>query len=319
MTGLRLLTAMLLVQIRRFLTAPIDHKSSRWVRFWFILSLTFALICGILALKQAFGGEYVVQDDARQHVFWMRRFLDPSLFPQDLIADYFQSVAPPLYVAVYRLMAGLGIDPIVFNKFLPVGLGLVATAYCFGVCLQLLPVPAAAFVATLLLNQALWLKDDLGSGTARAFAIPLFLAFLYYLLRRALFPLLVMIVLQGLIYPLPILIYAGLLVLRLGRWDQGRLGFSVDRRDYVFCAAGLGVALMMLLPVVLEASEYGPTISGAIARTSPAFAEGGDRFFLPMIRLCSGSHRSAAVCFPVNGLGYPIPISRSCWLLDSCC
>jgi hypothetical protein len=61
-----------------------------------------------------------VQDDAQQHVFWMRRFIDPQLFPNDLIADYFQSVAQPGYKAIYQLAAAIGIDPMVFNKLLPI-------------------------------------------------------------------------------------------------------------------------------------------------------------------------------------------------------
>lgn len=42
----------------------------------------------------------------------MRRFLDSELFPQDLIADYFQSVAPWGYKAFYRVITSLDIDPI---------------------------------------------------------------------------------------------------------------------------------------------------------------------------------------------------------------
>jgi len=78
---------MLLARLQRFLTAPIDKKSRSRVIFWFSLSLTFAAIYGILGLQEAFSSEYVVQDDARQHVFWMQRFFDPGLFPKDLIAD----------------------------------------------------------------------------------------------------------------------------------------------------------------------------------------------------------------------------------------
>jgi hypothetical protein len=63
----------------QFLTATTDKKSSPKVIFWFTLSLTFAALYSILALQQVFSSEYVVQDDARQHVFWMRRFLDPAL------------------------------------------------------------------------------------------------------------------------------------------------------------------------------------------------------------------------------------------------
>ena len=52
-----------------------------------------------------------MQDDARQHVFWMQRFIDSELFPHDLIADYFQSVAPTGYTTLYRIAAALGSIP----------------------------------------------------------------------------------------------------------------------------------------------------------------------------------------------------------------
>lgn len=49
----------------------------------------------------------------------MQRFLEPDLFPQDIIADYFQSVTPYGYTNLYRLIATLGIEPLLFNKILP--------------------------------------------------------------------------------------------------------------------------------------------------------------------------------------------------------
>lgn len=260
---------------------PTNKNFDSRLIFWFSLSLTFATIFGIMELQRAFSSEYVVQDDARQHVFWMRRFLEPELFPNDLIADYYQSVAPVGYASVYHLMASVGIDPIFLSKLLPIVLGLIATGYCFGVCLQMLPVPIAGFIATLLLNQNLLLKDDLVSGTARAFMYPLFFAFLYYLLRRSLLPSLATIALQGLFYPSSVLICAGILTLRLWRWKHGRPRLSQDRSDYIFCATGLGVALLMLLPLALKSSEFGSAIAAAEARAMPEFFElGRSRFFV---------------------------------------
>ena len=243
--------------------------------WWLCASLIFAAICGILGLQQAFRFEYVVQDDARQHVFWMQRFTDPELFPHDLIADYFQSVAPYGYAAFYRVMAKVGIHPLLFHKILPMVLGLIATGYCFGLCLEILPVPPAAFVATVLLNQSLWIKFDLVSATPRAFLYPLLLAFFYYLLRRSLLPCLVTIALQGLFYPHTVLICAGVLVLRLLRWERGRPRFSPERSDYLFCLMGLGVALVAMLPFILKSSEFGPAITVAEARRLPEFRPGG--------------------------------------------
>ena len=59
-----------------------------------MIAVLFALFFGGLAIAQAFNGDYIVQDDARQYVFWMQRWQDPDLFTNDLIADYFSSLAP---------------------------------------------------------------------------------------------------------------------------------------------------------------------------------------------------------------------------------
>lgn len=261
--------SMLISALRRLVSNHAKATRSQ-TAFWFCLSLTFAAVYGALCLKQAFSGEYVVQDDARQHVFWMRRFLDSQLFLNDLIADYFQSVAPAGYTLIYRIPALAGIDPILLSKLLPFGLGLIMTAFCFHVSLLLLPVPFAGFVASMLLNQSVWMKYDLSSGTPRAFAIPLLLVFSYFLLKRSLIPCCVTIALLGLIYPHMLFIASGVLVLRLVDWQAGRLKLS-DRQELRFCAIGLGVAVLVLLPYAAQSSHFGPAITAAQAKISPEF------------------------------------------------
>lgn len=263
----------------RFLTAPTSKTSRSQILFWFSLSLTFAAIYAILGLQQAFSSEYVIADDAREHVFWMQRFLDPKLFPNDLIADYFQAVAPAGYTAVYQLMASVGINPLLLHKLLPPLLGLLSTAYCFGVGLQILPVPLAGFLGTLLLNQSLWMTDDLASATPRAFLYPMFLGFMYYLLRGTLLPCLVAIALLGLFYPQCVFICAAILLLRLLRWEHGRLKLSQQRQDYWFCATGLGVSLLVLLPYALSVNKFGPAYTAAQAKQLPEFWKGKSAIF----------------------------------------
>ena len=142
---------------------------NRRSRLWLGLSLGLAAIYALLVLQRAFAADYVVQDDGRQHVFWMQRFVDPQLFPNDLIADYFQSIAPWGYTQFYRLFAAIGVQPLLLSKLLPVGLSLVAAAYAFGVGMQLLPMPFAGFLASLLTTQLIWTHDDVVSATPRAF------------------------------------------------------------------------------------------------------------------------------------------------------
>jgi hypothetical protein len=249
------------------------------LQVWLGLSLSFSILFAWLALQQALSGQYVVQDDARQHVFWMQRFQDPDLFPHDLIANYFQSVAPIGYTTIYRSMAVLGIDPLFLNKLLPMGLGLLTTGYCFGLTLEILPVPFAGFISSLLLNQNLWMKDDLVSATPRAFLYPLFLAFLYYLLRRSLLPCLAAIALTGFFYPQYVFVEAGILILRLGHWQRGKWQWSAEQQDYHFCFLGLAIAGFVLLPFALGASEFGPAITAREAKQLPEFLRRGRSSF----------------------------------------
>lgn len=247
--------------------------------FWLTLSLTFATIYSLLALQQAFSGEYIVQDDARQHVFWMRRFLDPELFPNDLIADYFQSVAPWGYKTFYWLFSQVGIDPIFLNKLLPLALSLVTAAYSFALCFQILPIPFAGFIASVLLSQNIWLQDDIASGTPRAFLYPLFLAVLYYLLRKSLVPFLVAIALLGLFYPQYVILTALILIFRFLDWEKGRFCLSKNRLDYIFSGVGLGVSLLVILFYALNSTNYAPVITASQAKVLPEFGEAGRSVF----------------------------------------
>ena len=228
-----------------------------------------------IGLRQAFSSEYVVGDNAREYVSWMYRYSNPGLFPHDLIADYFQSVTPIGYGAFYQAMSGWGVDPVLLGKLLPMVVGLITTSYGFAVCMQILPVPLAAFLATLLLNQSICLHDDLFSACPRDFNYPLFLAFLYYLLRRSLLGVLLAIALQSLVYPLLAFIDCGILLLRLWDWQGGQLQFSRDKRDYLFCGTSLCVAFVAILPYAIQSSTFGPTITAAIARTIPEYLSGG--------------------------------------------
>ncbi|WP_158234426.1 hypothetical protein [Limnothrix sp. PR1529] len=282
---------------------------SPWPLLW---SLAIAALYGSLSLHQGFSGEFVVQDDARQHVFWMQRFLNPSLFHNDLIADYFESIAPIGYTKLYQLAAFFQINPLIFNKLLPPILGLIITFFTYRVTFTIFPVPVAGFLATVLLNQSLWLKDDLVSGTSRAFAFPLFLAVLDGLARKSPQLLWSSIALQGLICPTYALVSGGLISLKLAwvgyqklerawlsaAWTirnpsdlkvaedlalqksdlvlaiQSRL-IDAERQQLFLYIGALGSLFLVLLPVLFLGQDFGPVVSEKIARTMPEFLDGG--------------------------------------------
>ncbi len=264
--------------MRQFLATPSPSVRTLPFQFWFGLALAFAIVCSWLGLQEAFETEYVIQDDARQHVFWMLRFLDPQLFPNDWIADYFQFVAPAGYSSLYRLAAELGISPLVFNKFLPTLLGLVTTVYTFLTCMELLPVPFAAFSSASILNLTLWMKDDLISGTPRAFVYPLLAIFLYYLLRKKLVPCTIAVILTGLFYPQYVLVEAGVLVLQGVQFPR----LEIDRETLYFCGIGAIVAFLVLLPYAFGSSLFSPVVTVAEAKSMPEFFSGGRSSFFQL-------------------------------------
>jgi hypothetical protein len=242
-------------------------------RLWFALSLAGSLYFGIVTLLYVLHQPYIVQDDARQHVVFLQRLVE-TRFSQDLIADYFTAIAPAGYKLLYWSAAKLGISPLAFAKLLPLGLSLITTAYVFFVCLELLPVPLAGFLATLILNQLVWLKSDLVSATPRAFVYPIFAAFLYYLLQRSLFPCLFTILLQGLFFPQLVFIQVFTLLIHLFSPRSNK------RFDYRFAVSGVLVAGFVLLPYALNLSAFGKAITAEQMRLMPEYgSEGRNQYF----------------------------------------
>ncbi|MFW6316632.1 MAG: hypothetical protein ACOC1Z_06025, partial [Cyanobacteriota bacterium] len=297
---------MIIQKLHSWLTTAREKPATSQLIFWFTLSLTFSLIYGFDHLRDVFANNYIVQDDARQHVVWMMRYVSPDFFPNDLVADYFQSVAPEGYKIVYKLGAFLGFNPLIFNKLLPPLIGLVTTIYAFGFFMQMLPIPAASFLGTLLLNQNLWMRDDIPSATPRAFLYPFFLAFLYYLAKRSLLGTSAAIILLGLFYPQTVLIASGILVIRLVTWESGKLQHTSQRRDYWLSGIGLASAFLVLLPYVLMDSPFAPEITVSQARALPEFWSGGRSSFFnddPMLYWLGG--RSGLL---TNTIFTPIPL-----------
>ena len=307
---------MLFSRLRQFVTAS---STKTLDRFWLGLSLIFAAYYAILGMRQAFQSAYVVQDDAREYVFWMQRFVDPALFPNDLIADYFKSITPSGYAAVYQLMAHFGIEPLTFSKLLPIALGLLLTVYGFKVSLQLFPIPAAGFVAMQLLNQGLWLREDLAAAAPRSFAAPLLLAFLYYLLRGSWRSLTLVIILQALFYPLLLFISLGILFVRLAHWKGWLPSFTkralrdTRKGSLLTFATITGLGFLAMLPYIIASAEFAPTVNAAQALTMPEHWTGGRHPFYdpnPWKFWLIGSHSGILPRFvpPLVWTGFLLPL-----------
>ncbi len=248
---------------------PEAQKGDR--RFWGVLmmAIVLALGLGFCALRAGLSDPHSVQDDARQHVFWMARFVNPAAFPNDPIADYFQTVAPWAYQGIYRLVSVV-IDPFVFNKLLPMALGLVVAIYSVMLGWLMMPVPVAVALGAIFLQINLWLRDDLVSGTAVAFVVPLMLAVLVHGLRNQRLPLTIALLLLAGTYPQCALVMLGTLTLGAlpGWWVMKRS----PRQTQITVAIAWGVVVLGLLPFLLRDNPFGPVMQAAEAQTLGTFA-----------------------------------------------
>lgn len=249
-------------------------------KFWLAASIIAAILFSLSGLGMAFQSSYTVQDDARQHVFWLQQLNDSALFTNDLIAHYFRSVAPAGYKFIYWLANFGGIEPFLFNKIVPVILGIATTVYIFLTTLEIFPVPFAGFLASLLLNQNLWLLDDLVSGTPRAFFYVLFLGFIYYLLRQSLLPCLLFILLQGLFYPQVVLISAGILSINLiAQIISKKRLITTQKNQKYFYLIGLILAIIILGVYKLQTGDFNQVINLETAKQLPEFYPRGRSSF----------------------------------------
>ncbi len=277
------LSILLLARLRQLLGTAEGEPTGRELRPWFALAMLYAVGCSLLAFHRVFAAQYIVADDAREHVFWMFRYLDPGLFPHDPIANYFQSLAPSGYATLYWFLACLGINPLLASKFVPSVLSLIATGYLFGLAWRFFRSPAAATLTACLFSQCLWLNSDLSSATPRAFFYPLFVAFLYYQVRGSAMGVLITIGLEALFFPPAALLSLAVLAWDCVSWDHGpRLAPPSGSRAYLVIGAALGLTLLCVIPYLHRMSAFGPLVTYSEAQRMPEFApKGRVPFFFP--------------------------------------
>lgn len=303
---------------RQLLAATPVSLRQRQARRWFYLTLVYNAIIAGLIWQAIAGDPYAIADDARQHVFWMWRFIDASLFPNDWIADYYQSISPIGYAWLYRLFALLGVSPLTLCKLLPPVLVMLTGAIAFLTAFEISALPAAGFTASVLMTQSVGFTATLSSGTSKSFVYGLMLLFMYGWLRRSRWLSWGAIALQGIFYPQVVLLSAGLLVLGLVERRQGRWHWRRDRALWLLTTGGLCMATAVILYYAGSSSQFGPTVTLEQALTMPEFFRGGrtnyfQTSWLEALLNGRGGLRLDAATTPVTNflaLGLPLMLSR---------
>ncbi|TAF53914.1 MAG: hypothetical protein EAZ61_06350 [Oscillatoriales cyanobacterium] len=176
----------------------------------------------------------------------------------------------------------------------------------YGLTIELLPLPLTGFLATAILNLSLWMKDDVASGTPRAFVYLTLALFLYGVVRRSWWWAAIAIGLTASFYPQYVIVegtiafigagvtaYPGLARrLGLARTSPERGANREMNRQAVntvnaitgsivrFWLSLWAVAIVAVLGYALTSGDYGETISLEQARHAAEFwPRGRSQFF----------------------------------------
>lgn len=212
----------------------------------------------------------VIDDDARQHVYWTYTFQDAALFRGDLLTDFASSpqVAPPGYQALYYVGARL-MDPLLFSQ--------VLSLLLLGMCVWLLyrvggemgARRGGTFAACLLLVYVLYSSSG---GLPKSFAFPLLLGAVYLVCRGSCAGVAGLLCVQSLLYP-PILLNT-LALAAVSWWRVWRRG--TDRRLWwhlVVLGVGVGLAggVLVWVYTLWPKAAWGSLVTPDEARAMPEF------------------------------------------------
>jgi hypothetical protein len=248
-----------------------------------LLVVFVSLAVFVVAHRSGLASPFVANDDVRQQLFWMARWLDGALYPPDFLSDYAAAYVPAGVKALYCAAAkGFGCDPIFFSKLLTGGLFTLLAVILFGIGLTLEGPVLAWFCAAMAWLMPFFLKNISG-GLSRAFAGPLLALFFLAWLRRSSRGMAWVLLFQAATIPYIALLCAGCACLdavmaRLT--DKPAAPFpSRPVHGLVLVAAAAAVFGMNQ---ALAAKGYGPLVGRAALAAGPEFGPAGRLDLYPL-------------------------------------
>ncbi|HIJ75896.1 MAG TPA: hypothetical protein HPP81_04190 [Deltaproteobacteria bacterium] len=222
-----------------------------------------AMVVYMIAHWQGFRSPFVINDDVRQQIFWMQQWLEPNLYPNDLLAGYARDYVSWGVIAIYRV-ASVFMDPLQFTKVLTGILFVLSALLIYCLCLELRDDFAALLGVCIYFLFGLFL-GEMSGGLPRAFAFPLLIGYLCLLARKRLLLAAITVLVQSIFVPYIFLLcltthlfYVAHLIGRsLVRREAGDSKMPIARIAIQFIPLTIGACLMMLKYVVFKSPRFG--------------------------------------------------------------
>jgi len=252
---------------------------------------------GLHAWSAGLSDPYLINDDVRQTLYFVRRAVDPSLFPNDLLTRYAENYQPWGFVLLYRSLAPW-VDPILLGKVLGIALVGLAAGLVFRLVNGFAGITAAAIAALLFLASPGFIAQ-LSGGNPRAFAPLLVFLFLDALVRERPGRAALWVVVQSLFYP--VVFALSTLAFALGS-VRVRGGALRRRIGLVALAALVGAGLQLGKTVASADPEFGPVVTRADMEGDPAYGPDGRFPVLPVPGPVETLARVAAQVLPKSAV-----------------
>ena len=170
---------------------------SRTIHLLYVLVAASAVY--VFAHWPALTNPYVINDDARQQIFWMQQWVDPELYQNDLLTEYAKNYVPWGVQAIYAAVAPL-INPVQFTKILTGLLFVITAGFLFGMGLQFRDDLTPIFIGCTFCFMGGFM-DKISGGLSQSFGFPLLAAYLFFLGRNNLVAAGAVLFLQSLLNP----------------------------------------------------------------------------------------------------------------------
>jgi hypothetical protein len=260
--------------------AAVRNEETRWAlgACMIAFGLTFYSQSGALF------NPLIVNDDARQHIWWMRKFRNASLFFADPLADYAVSLQNIGTMGFYFL-ASLVVDPVVVCKILPLFLMTATVFYIFRIAqnagLQNL---SALIVAAVFIVTSFYM-DHTAGGHAHTFGFLLLSMFVFYLLREDDLKCGMLVVLETLFFPVLFPISVGT-YLAAGLWGRRQK----TKWRILVIAVFIGIALLGMKFFFLTGPRIGHVLTKPAILSMPELSAKGRWPVLPVRSVAGEIH-----------------------------
>jgi len=239
-----------------------------------VLAAAFlTLLVYVVAQGEALTNSFMVNDDVRQQVYWMQKWIDASLYPPDLLNGYAQQYVPWGVKALYRAAVPV-VDPLMFSKILT-GFTFTALGTLIFMTCRLMGSRSLGWAGLSTYWLMPYFLDTMSGGLARSFAFPLLAMFMLGWFTGKPWVLVSSLLLQSLLIPyvFPLCLAAVLVSWLL--FGIRRMPPAVPLKPAYIVAILSAAAIVVMMKHSFDLQAYGPLVSRREMAGNPLFTAAG--------------------------------------------